>query len=40
MELAKMDRKLEKEIEKAKDNKNLETIIEFQNSEEEAKRLK
>jgi hypothetical protein len=40
MELAKMDRKLEKEIERAQDNKNLETIIEYQNSEEEAKRLK
>ncbi len=35
-----MDRKLEKEIERAKDTKNIETIIELQNSEEEAKRLK
>jgi hypothetical protein len=40
MELSKMDRKLEREIERAQDNKNLETIIEYQNSEEEAKRLK
>lgn len=40
IELAKMDRKLEKEIERAQDNKNLETILEFQNSEEEAKKLK
>ena len=40
MELTKMDKKLEKDIERAKDNKNLETIIEYQNSEEEAKRLK
>ena len=40
MELSKMDRKLEKDIERAHDNKNLETIIEYQNSEEEAKRLK
>jgi hypothetical protein len=35
-----MDKKLEKEIEKAQDNKNLETILEFQNSEEEAKKLR
>lgn len=40
MELARMDKKLGKDIEKAQDNKNLETIIEYQNSEEEAKRLK
>jgi hypothetical protein len=40
MELQKMDKKLEKDIEKAQDNKNLETIIDVQNSEEEAKRLK
>jgi len=40
MELQKMDKKLEKDIEKAQDNKNLDTIIEVQNSEEEAKRLK
>jgi hypothetical protein len=29
IELSKLDRKLEKEIEKAKDTKNIETIIEF-----------
>ena len=40
MELQKIDKKLEKDIEKAQDNKNLDTIIDFQNSEEEAKRLK
>jgi hypothetical protein len=40
MELQKMDKKLEKDIEKAQDNKNLDTIIEVQNSEEEAKSLK
>jgi hypothetical protein len=40
MELQKMDKMLEKDIEKAQDNKNLDTIIEVQNSEEEAKRLK
>jgi hypothetical protein len=40
MELQKIDKKLEKDIEKAQDNKNLDTIIEVQNSEEEAKRLK
>lgn len=40
MELTRMDKKLGKDIEKAQDNKNLETIIEYQTSEEEAKRLK
>jgi hypothetical protein len=40
IELQEMDRKLEKEIERARDTKNIETIIELQNSEEEAKRLK
>jgi hypothetical protein len=30
---------LEKELELAKDTKNLETIIEMQNSEEQAKKL-
>ena len=40
IQLSHLDRKLEKEIERAKDNKNIETIIEFQNSEEEAKKLK
>jgi hypothetical protein len=35
-----LDKKLEKEIEKTKDCKNIETIIEYQNSEEEAKKLK
>ena len=40
MELTRMDKKLGKDMEKAQDNKNLETIIEYQTSEEEAKRLK
>lgn len=40
MELNKMDKRIGKDIEKAQDIKNLETIIEIQNSEEEAKRLK
>lgn len=34
MELQEMDRKLEREIERAKDSKNIETIVELQNSEE------
>jgi hypothetical protein len=29
IQLSQLDRKLEKEIEKAKDNKNIETIIEY-----------
>jgi uncharacterized membrane protein YkoI len=39
IELAHLDRKLEKELELAKDTKNLETIIEMQQSEEQARRL-
>jgi len=35
-----MDKKLEKELELAKDSKDLQTILEIQNSEEQARKLK
>ena len=40
MQLSSLDRRLEREIERAKDSKNLETILEMQNSEEQAKKVK
>jgi hypothetical protein len=35
-----MDKKLEKELELAKDSKDLQIILEIQNSEEQARKLK
>jgi hypothetical protein len=39
MQLSNIDRKLQRELELAQDTKNLETIMEMQNSEEQAKKL-
>lgn len=39
MQLTTIDKKLEKELELAKDTKDLEAILEMQSSEEQAKKL-